>query len=136
MPSTFPFIYHHKQIYGVHSSREGRYIPPISPLPLYILCGIASELESICWRNDLKLMQEWVTRSNGLFSVFIFLLGQGYTIHTQESSRVIHITQPFLQQLPMSPASPPSLNPLPDSPLASPLSDGPRSIGPSKKDDI
>ncbi len=39
--APFPFhsIYHHEQSCGVRSSWAGRYTPPISPLPLYILCG-------------------------------------------------------------------------------------------------
>jgi hypothetical protein len=38
-PSPFHSIYHHKQSCGVPSSWEGRYTPPISPLPLYVDSG-------------------------------------------------------------------------------------------------
>ncbi len=38
-PSPFHYIYHHIQSCSVRSSWEGRYTPPISPLPLYVLCG-------------------------------------------------------------------------------------------------
>ncbi len=38
-PSPFHTIYHHELIYGVRSRWEGRYISPISPLSLYVLCG-------------------------------------------------------------------------------------------------
>ncbi len=34
-PAPFHYIYHHVQSCGVQSSWEGRYTPPISPLPLY-----------------------------------------------------------------------------------------------------
>ncbi len=46
-PSPFRSIYHHEQSCGVHSSREGRYIPLfLSPLPLYVICGLYVLL---CW---------------------------------------------------------------------------------------
>ncbi len=35
-PSPFHSIYHHEQSCRVHSSWEGRYTPPISPLPLHM----------------------------------------------------------------------------------------------------
>ncbi len=35
-------IYHHVQRCGVRSSWKGRHTPPISTLPLYVLCGYAS----------------------------------------------------------------------------------------------
>jgi hypothetical protein len=41
-PSPFYYIYHHEQSYGVRSNLDGRYTPPLSPLPLYVLCGIGS----------------------------------------------------------------------------------------------
>ncbi len=37
-PTPFHSIYHHVQSCSVHSSWEGRYTPPISSLPLYVLC--------------------------------------------------------------------------------------------------
>ncbi len=37
-PANFQYIYHHKQSCGVRSSWEGRYTPPISTLPLHVLC--------------------------------------------------------------------------------------------------
>ncbi len=43
-PSPFHSIYHHKQSCGVPSSWEGRYTPPISPLPLYVTSGSDSML--------------------------------------------------------------------------------------------
>jgi hypothetical protein len=39
-PSPFHSIYRHEQSYGVRSSSEGGYTPHISPLPLYVLCGV------------------------------------------------------------------------------------------------
>ncbi len=38
-PTPFHSIYHHEQSFGVRSCWEGRYTPPISPLPWYVLCG-------------------------------------------------------------------------------------------------
>jgi hypothetical protein len=38
----FLSIYHHKQSYGVRFSLVDRYTPPISRLPLYLLCELAS----------------------------------------------------------------------------------------------
>jgi hypothetical protein len=38
-PSPFHSICHHEQSCAVRSSWEGRYTPPISPLPIYVLCG-------------------------------------------------------------------------------------------------
>jgi hypothetical protein len=38
-PTTFHSIYHHVQRCSVISSWEGRYSPPISSLPLYVLRG-------------------------------------------------------------------------------------------------
>jgi hypothetical protein len=38
-PIPFHYIYHHEQSYVVRSSSEGRYTPPISTLPLYVLCA-------------------------------------------------------------------------------------------------
>ncbi len=39
-PTPFHCIYHHIQSCSVRSSWEGRYTPPISTLPLYLLCGV------------------------------------------------------------------------------------------------
>jgi hypothetical protein len=41
-PNYFHYIYHYVQSYGVCSSWEDRYTPPISTLPLYVLCAAAS----------------------------------------------------------------------------------------------
>ncbi len=38
-PTSFHYIYHHVQSWGVRSSWEGRYTCPIYTLPLYVLCG-------------------------------------------------------------------------------------------------
>ncbi len=38
----FHYIYHHVQSCSVCSSWEGRYIPPITTLPLYVLCDFLS----------------------------------------------------------------------------------------------
>ncbi len=38
-PPPFYSIYLHVQCYIVRSSWEGRYTPPVSTLPLYVLCG-------------------------------------------------------------------------------------------------
>ncbi len=37
--TPFNYIYHYVQSWGVRSSWEGRYTPPISTLPLYVLCA-------------------------------------------------------------------------------------------------
>jgi hypothetical protein len=37
---TFHYIYHHVKCCSVRSSWEVRYAPPISTLPLYVLCGL------------------------------------------------------------------------------------------------
>jgi hypothetical protein len=39
LPLSLYSIYHHKQSSGVRFCWEGRYTPPTSPLPLYVLCG-------------------------------------------------------------------------------------------------
>jgi hypothetical protein len=46
-PTPFQYIYHHVQIWGVRSSLEGRYTPPISTLPLCTLpiCTLWFEAE-------------------------------------------------------------------------------------------
>jgi hypothetical protein len=46
-PTPFHSIYHHEQSCIVLSSWEGRYTPPISPLPLYVLCGSKTVLTLI-----------------------------------------------------------------------------------------
>ncbi len=46
-PSPFHTIYHHEQSCGVGSSWEDRYTPPISTLPLYVLCGDGLQCEQI-----------------------------------------------------------------------------------------
>jgi hypothetical protein len=38
-PNPFHYIYHHVRSCGARSSWEGRYTPPFSNLPLYVLCG-------------------------------------------------------------------------------------------------
>ncbi len=38
-PPPVHYIYHHAKICGVRSSGKGRYIPPISTVPLCALCG-------------------------------------------------------------------------------------------------
>jgi hypothetical protein len=38
-PTPFHYIYYHLQSCSVRSSLEGRYTPPISSLPLYVLYG-------------------------------------------------------------------------------------------------
>jgi hypothetical protein len=38
-PTLFHYIYHHVQSCGVRSSGGGGYTPPISTLPLYVLCA-------------------------------------------------------------------------------------------------
>jgi len=38
-PTPVHYVYHHVQSCSVRSSWEGRYTPPISTLPPYVLCG-------------------------------------------------------------------------------------------------
>jgi hypothetical protein len=50
------YIYHHAQSCGVRSSWEGRYSPPISTLPLYVLCGIKFQASFEIFRAFLTIL--------------------------------------------------------------------------------
>ncbi len=69
-PTPFHPNYRHVQSCGVRSSWEGRYTPPISTLPLYVLCGLThqggilcSSLTSLpCFRRALWQRSWWRRR--------------------------------------------------------------------------
>ncbi len=62
MPTRFHYFYHHVQSCGIRSSWEGRYTPPFSTLPLYVLCGdhifwfcVADALQFVVYNIKTKL---------------------------------------------------------------------------------
>jgi hypothetical protein len=52
-PTPFHSIYHHVQSLDVRSSWEGRYPSPISPLPIYVLCGRAATFPNLLFFHHL-----------------------------------------------------------------------------------
>jgi hypothetical protein len=62
-PSPFYYVYHHEQSLSVRSSWEGRYTPPTSSLPLYVLCGLHINLPThkmvVLYMYDISHSSLW-----------------------------------------------------------------------------
>ncbi len=57
-PSPFTLSTISKQSCGVRSGWEGRYTPPISPLPLYVLCGSTPRSPSVQLKGQWDFWQK------------------------------------------------------------------------------
>jgi hypothetical protein len=68
-PTPFYYIYHHLKSCGIRSSWEGRYTPPISTLPIYVLY-VSTLVLSACFPNcDQMVHKQILYMSSMLYSI-------------------------------------------------------------------